>query len=91
MARTGWRHYHTVWAILFLGWFASGIIRNALSPLLPAIREEFAPTFGQAGDLATAYFLAYAAVQFVEGSLGDRRPLRRPPRGGHGPRHGLRQ
>jgi predicted MFS family arabinose efflux permease len=72
MARSHWQPYHTVWAILSLGWFATGTIRNALSPLLPAIRTEFALTFGQAGDLATAYFIAYAAVQFVGGYLGDR-------------------
>ena len=72
MVSSGWQPYYTVWGILFLGWFATGIIRNALSPLLPAIRAEFALTFGQAGDLATAYFLAYAAVQFVGGYLGDR-------------------
>lgn len=72
MARIRWQPYHTVWAILFLMWLATGVIRNALSPLLPAIRAEFGLTFGQAGNLATAYFLAYAAVQFVGGYGGDR-------------------
>jgi MFS family permease len=72
MASAGWQPYHTVWAVLFLGWFATGIIRNALSPLLPAVRSEFGLTFGQAGDLATAYFIAYAGLQFVGGYLGDR-------------------
>ena len=72
MAPIGWQPYHTVWTILFLGWLATGVIRTALSPLLPAIRDDFGLTFGQAGDLATAYFIAYAAVQFVGGYWGDR-------------------
>ena len=67
-----WQPYHTVWAILFLGWLATGVIRNALSPLLPAIRSEFGLTFGQAGDLATAYFIAYAGMQLLGGYAGDR-------------------
>ncbi len=72
MPKTTWQSYHTVWAILFLGWFATAVIRAALAPLLPLIRSEFALTYGQAGDLATAYFLTYAALQFVSGNLGDR-------------------
>lgn len=72
MPASGWQPYHAIWGVLFLGWLATGVIRAALAPLLPLVREEFGITFGQAGDLATAYFLAYAALQFVSGNLGDR-------------------
>jgi MFS family permease len=72
MPRTGWQGYHTVWAVLYLGWLATGVIRQALSPLLPAVRADFGISFGRAGDLAGAYFLSYALMQFLGGYLGDR-------------------
>ncbi len=72
MPFTGWQPYYTVWSLLCLGWFATAVIRAALAPLLPLIRTEFGLSYGQAGDLATAYFLTYAALQFLSGNLGDR-------------------
>jgi len=48
------------------------MIRIGLSPVLGLIKEELEITYTDAGLLATAFFIAYAAMQFPAGHLGDR-------------------
>ncbi|MBI4531702.1 MAG: MFS transporter [Candidatus Latescibacteria bacterium] len=67
-----WQRYHTVWVVLLFGWVANYMARIGLSPALTPIREEFRLSYSQAGLLATAFFYAYALMQFPAGHLGDR-------------------
>jgi len=48
------------------------MIRIGFSPVLSPIMEEFNITHADAGLLATAFFIAYAVMQFPAGHLGDR-------------------
>ena len=67
-----WRYYHTVWSVLVFGWVTNYMIRIGFSPVLWPIMEEFKITHADAGLLATAFFIAYAVMQFPAGHLGDR-------------------
>ncbi|MFQ6043424.1 MAG: MFS transporter [Candidatus Poribacteria bacterium] len=67
-----WRYYHTVWSVLVFGWVTNYMIRIGFSPVLSPIMEEFNITHADAGLLATAFFIAYAVMQFPSGHLGDR-------------------
>ncbi|MBM3234902.1 MFS transporter [Candidatus Poribacteria bacterium] len=67
-----WRYYHTVWSVLVFGWVTNYMIRIGFSPVLRPIMEEFKITHADAGLLATAFFIAYAVMQFPAGHLGDR-------------------
>jgi len=48
------------------------MIRIGFSPVLLPIMDEFKITHADAGLLATAFFIAYAVMQFPAGHLGDR-------------------
>ena len=67
-----WRYYHTVWSVLVFGWVTNYMIRIGFSPVLLPIMDEFKITHADAGLLATAFFIAYAVMQFPAGHLGDR-------------------
>lgn len=64
-------HYYTVWAVMIFGWISNYLVRAALSPVLIPLMEEFSLTYSQAGLLASAFFYAYALMQFPAGYLGD--------------------
>ncbi|MFH0787330.1 MAG: MFS transporter [Pseudomonadota bacterium] len=65
-------HYQTVWAVMIFGWISNYLVRAALSPVLIPLMQEFSLTYSQAGLLASAFFYAYALMQFPAGFLGDR-------------------
>ena len=67
-----WRYYHTVWSVLVFGWVTNYMIRIGFSPVLVPVMKEFGITHADAGLLATAFFIAYAVMQFPAGHLGDR-------------------
>jgi predicted MFS family arabinose efflux permease len=69
--------YHAVWALLVFAWVANYLVRMALSALLPPIMAELDLSYTRAGVLATAFFYAYAGLQFPAGILGDRFGRRR--------------
>ncbi|MBI2218689.1 MAG: MFS transporter [Candidatus Rokubacteria bacterium] len=69
--------YHLVWALLVFAWVANYLVRMALSALLPPIMAELELSYTRAGVLATAFFYAYAGMQFPAGILGDRFGRRR--------------
>lgn len=60
-----------------MGWAVIYADRTALYPLLPAIANDLHLSGAQAGGIASAYFLAYIAVQPLAGVLGDRVGLKR--------------
>ncbi len=64
-------------ALFCVGWAVIYADRTALFPLLPAISNEMGLSAVQAGAIASAYFLAYIAVQPAAGYLGDRLGLKR--------------
>jgi MFS family permease len=65
-------YYHQVWLVLIFGWISNYLVRSALSPVLIPLMREFSLTYTQAGLLASAFFYAYALMQFPAGYLGDR-------------------
>ena len=67
-----WPYYYTVWGVLIFGWITNYLVRAGLSPVLIPLMKEFNLTYSQAGLLASAFFYAYALMQFPAGYLGDR-------------------
>jgi hypothetical protein len=65
-------YYHQVWLVMIFGWITNYLVRSALSPVLIPLMREFSLTYAQAGLLASAFFYAYALMQFPAGYLGDR-------------------
>jgi sugar phosphate permease len=57
---------------MIFGWISNYLVRAALSPVLLPLMQEFSLTYSQAGMLASAFFYAYALMQFPAGYLGDR-------------------
>ena len=69
--------YVVVWMLLIFAWATNFVIRIGFSALLPAIIDELALSYTQAGLLASAFFYAYVLMQFPSGLLGDRFGRRR--------------
>ena len=67
-----WQAYHTVWALIVFGWIGNYVVRMAFSPLLEAVRDEFALSHAQAGFVFSIFFYGYLAMQVPAGLLGDR-------------------
>lgn len=74
-----WKYYHTVWVMLFLGWFIAYVDRNLLSPIVTymidnkiAFFANVATPHALAGLLSTLFFAGYMAMQFPAGYIGDR-------------------
>ena len=65
-------YHHQVWLVLIFGWITNYLVRSALAPVLIPLMQEFSLTYAQAGLLASAFFYAYALMQFPAGYLGDR-------------------
>ena len=55
-----------------LAFFATMVARLVISPVVPAISEEFAVSNSLIGLALTGVWLAYALAQFPSGLLGDR-------------------
>ncbi len=73
----GWKHHHTVWLVMILGWISIYMIRMAPSSSLISIKHEFNLSYTEVGLLVTAYFYAYFPAQFPSGWIGDRFGRRR--------------
>jgi MFS family permease len=67
-----WQAYHTVWALIVFGWVGNYMVRMAFSPLLEAVRTEFALSHAQAGFVFSIFFYGYITMQVPAGLLGDR-------------------
>src|SRR5262245_21855310 len=67
-----WQAYHRVWTLIVFGWIGNYMVRMAFSPLLEAIRAEFALSHAGAGFLFSIFFYGYIAMQVPAGVLGDR-------------------
>lgn len=61
-----------VFWLLVGGVFAAAINTQIMSPILPAVGEEFDASVGRAGIAITAYLLPYGLVQLFYGPLADR-------------------
>lgn len=58
--------------LLVGGIFVVSLDSRVITPLLPAIAEEFDSTIGRTGLIVTAYLLPYGLFQLVYGPLADR-------------------
>ena len=63
----------------FLGPFGGGV----LAVLIPQLRDAFGATTGQVAAAIPAYFVPFAAVQLVSGTIGERLGRRRVVRAGY--------
>jgi MFS family permease len=63
----------------FLGPFGGGV----LSVLIPQLRDAFDATTGEVAAAIPAYFVPFAAVQLVSGTIGERLGRRRVVRAGY--------
>ncbi|MFP4626567.1 MAG: MFS transporter [Natronomonas sp.] len=67
-----WRYRHTVLALCTLAFTATMVARLAISPVVPAITDDFAVSTGAVGLALSAMWAAYALSQFPSGILADR-------------------
>ncbi len=58
--------------LLIAGIFVVSLDSRVITPLLPAIAEEFDAPIGRAGLIVTAYLLPYGLFQLLYGPLADR-------------------
>ena len=68
----GWSTKSAVLAACTMAFFATMVGRLVISPVVPAISEEFAVSNAVIGLALTGMWLAYALSQFPSGLLGDR-------------------
>lgn len=67
-----WRYRDTVLALLTLAFFVTMVGRLAISPVVPAIIDEFRVSNAIVGAALTGMWLAYGLTQFPSGILADR-------------------
>lgn len=74
-----WKYYHTIWAMMFLGWFIAYVDRNLMSPITTYMIANKVSFFANvksphalAGLMSTLFFAGYMAMQFPAGYIGDR-------------------
>jgi sugar phosphate permease len=67
-----WQYRHTVLALCTVAFFATMVARLAISPVVPAITDEFAVSNTLIGAALSGMWLAYALVQYPSGVLADR-------------------
>ena len=72
MADATWRYRHTVLTLCTLALFATMVARLAISPLVPAITEEFGVSNAVVGLALTGMWLTYGLAQYPSGVLADR-------------------
>lgn len=73
------KYYHTVWAMLLVGWFIAYVDRNLMSPIVTYMIQNKIGFFANVasphavgGMLSTLFFAGYMAMQFPAGYIGDR-------------------
>lgn len=76
-ATQGRRYRYSVLAFCVFSYFATMAARTAISPVLPAIRDEFAVSNAAMGVVLTGMWGAYALSSYPSGVLGDRFGARR--------------
>lgn len=79
MKKEGLQRYHTVWGLLFLGWFISYVDRTAAGPIITYMIENELAFFanvenphGIGGLIGSLFFAGFMLMQFPGGYFGDR-------------------
>jgi MFS family permease len=79
MEKKGWQRYHTIWAMLFLGWFASYIDRTATGPVITwmidnkvSFLSHVPNPHGLGGLIGSLFFAGFMMNQYPGGSIGDK-------------------
>ena len=79
MKKEGLQRYHTIWGILFLGWFVSYVDRVATGPIITYMIEnevsffaDVANPHGIGGLIGSLFFAGFMLMQFPGGYFGDR-------------------
>lgn len=67
-----WQYKYTVLALCTSAFFATMVARLAISPVVPAITEDFGIGNSTIGIALTGMWMSYAIVQFPSGILADR-------------------
>ncbi|WP_254533881.1 MFS transporter [Natrinema gelatinilyticum] len=67
-----WQYKHTVLTLCTLAFFATMVARLAISPLVPALTDDFGIGNTVIGIAMTGMWLTYALMQFPSGVLADR-------------------
>lgn len=77
--KKGWQRYHTIWAMLFLGWFVSYIDRTATGPVITwmidnkvSFLSNVANPHGLGGLIGSLFFAGFMINQYPGGSIGDK-------------------
>lgn len=70
--RDWWPERNTVLALCVLAFFSTMVARLVVSPVVPAVRDEFGVTDGAVGLALTGMWIAYALTHYPSGILGDR-------------------
>jgi MFS family permease len=68
---------------LYVGGFLGPFGGGAIAVLFPQLRDAFDATTGQVAAAIPAYFIPFAAVQLVSGTIGERLGRRRVVRAGY--------
>jgi ACS family glucarate transporter-like MFS transporter len=75
----GWKPYHTIWTMLFLGWFVSYADRSLTGPVITwminnkvAFLQSAANPYALGGLLGSLFFAGYMLTQFPGGYFGDK-------------------
>ncbi|WP_160723615.1 MFS transporter [Bacillus sp. USDA818B3_A] len=79
MNKRGWQRYHTIWAMLFLGWFVSYIDRTATGPVITwmidnkvSFLSNVPNPHGLGGLIGSLFFAGFMMNQYPGGSIGDK-------------------
>ena len=79
MIKERWKRYHTIWGLLFLGWFVSYADRVATGPVITYMIENEVAFFadvtnphGIGGLIGSLFFAGFMLTQFPGGYIGDR-------------------
>ncbi|WP_408958945.1 MFS transporter [Natrinema sp. 74] len=67
-----WRYRYTVLTLCTFAFFATMVARLAVSPVVPAITDDFGIGNTVVGIALTGMWMAYALMQFPSGILADR-------------------
>lgn len=77
--KKGWQRYHTIWAMLFLGWVFSYADRTLTGPVVTwmiankvGFLQEAAKPHALGGLLGSLFFAGYMLTQFPGGYFGDK-------------------
>ena len=74
--KEGLQRYHTIWGLLFLGWFVSYVDRVATGPIITYMIEnevsffaDVANPHGIGGLIGSLFFAGFMLMQFPGGTL----------------------